>query len=255
MHSVNTPIATSVSLSFLLHGAALAAVLLAYGQVSSSGAGIEIELVRSTTISDQLETDAPRKRNVLHQAQRDAQIDAQIDNSKQLNEKRPAIKQSLASRDVLTSRDSSARVPVHQPAVHKPAVQKQIVHPQVDQDRLAAQQQKVTDEGESRAARQRSTNAAQQQLSMLALLHDSISSNKEYPYLARRQRREGVATVGFILHPDGSIEDAHLVASSHADTLDRAALSAVKRIEPFAPAQDYLDHAAAFKIDVVFNLQ
>ena len=66
--------------------------------------------------------------------------------------------------------------------------------------------------------------------------------------------REGVATVGFVLHPDGTIKNARLVSSSSTGMLDRAALSAVKRIEPFRAAQDYLDQAEEFKIDVVFNL-
>jgi len=250
MYSVNAPIATSFSLSFLLHSAVFAALLLAYGQVTTSGEGIEIELVRSTMIADQLETEVPRKR--------DAQS-AQIDNSEQPTEKRRQMRQrqitqqqQLASSEVLTSRNSSALVAAPKHVYRGMPVERQPVQWQPVSDR---QQQKVADKGESQAVQQRSTNAVQQQLSILALLHDSISNHKEYPYLARRQQREGVATVGFILHPDGSIEDAHLVTSSNADTLDRAALSAVKRIEPFIPAQDYLDRAEAFKIDVVFNLR
>lgn len=246
MYSVNAPIATSFSLSFLLHSAVFAALLLAYGQVTTSGEGIEIELVRSTMIADQLETEVPRKR--------DAQS-AQIDNSEQPTEKRLQMRQrqitqqqQLASSEVLTSRNSSALVAAPKHVNRDMTVERQ--PPASDRP-----QQKVADKGESQAVQQRSTNAVQQQLSILALLHDSISNHKEYPYLARRQQREGVATVGFILHPDGSIEDAHLVTSSNADTLDRAALSAVKRIEPFIPAQDYLDRAEAFKIDVVFNLR
>ena len=98
------------------------------------------------------------------------------------------------------------------------------------------------------------SNVIPQQDSILSLLHASISEKKEYPYMARRQRREGVATVSFVLHPDGTIECAHLVLSSSANTLDRAALSAVKRIEPFRPAQQYLEQAEAFKVNVVFSL-
>jgi protein TonB len=109
-------------------------------------------------------------------------------------------------------------------------------------------------DGNSTAQVARSTNARHQKHSMVELLHARISEAKQYPYIARRQRREGVATVGFVLHPDGSIEDAHLVASSRASSLDRAALSAVHRIEPFKPAITYLDRPEAFKVDVVFDL-
>jgi TonB family protein len=241
MHSFNAPIATSFSLSIFLHGAAFAALLLVYGQVTTSGEGVEIELVRSTMISDQQETDVPRNRVT------------QIDNSDALAEQKPMIKQQeqLASRQLLTAHDNTSMVPAQENADRATPLERQLAQWPLASNR---QQQKVVDTGESSSVLRQSTNAAQQQLSILALLHDSISNNKEYPYLARRQRREGVATVGFILHPDGSIEDAHLVASSSADTLDRAALSAVKRIAPFRPAHDYLDHAEAFKIDVVFNL-
>jgi len=242
MHSVNAPIAASFSLSVFLHGAALAGLLLVYGQVTTSGEGVEIELVRSTMIADQQETEVPRNR------------DTQVDNSEQLVEKRQKVKpqQQIVSPRVLTVHDTTSMVALQEHADRDTQHERQPEQWPVASDRP---QQKVADTGESSSVLRQSTNAAQQQLSILALLHDSISNNKEYPYLARRQRREGVATVGFILQPDGSIEDAHLVASSSADTLDRAALNAVKRIAPFRPAQDYLDHAEAFRIDVVFNLR
>jgi len=44
------------------------------------------------------------------------------------------------------------------------------------------------------------------------------------------------------------------VTSSRTSVLDHAALTAVQRIAPFIPAQDYLDHAEVFSIDVVFDL-
>ena len=98
------------------------------------------------------------------------------------------------------------------------------------------------------------TNASHQQHAILELLHRRISDKKEYPYLARRQRREGIATVAFVLHPNGKIENAHLVSSSSAATLDRAAISAVKKIEPFAVARDYLKQSEEFQVDIEFEL-
>lgn len=89
---------------------------------------------------------------------------------------------------------------------------------------------------------------------LVALLHSHISEQKQYPYLARRQRREGVATVSFVLHPNGEIENTHLVSSSRTAILDRAALSAVENIEPFEAAHNYLETAETFNIDVVFEL-
>ena len=72
--------------------------------------------------------------------------------------------------------------------------------------------------------------------------------------MARRQRREGVARVEFVLYPDGSIDDTHLVNSSRTRSLDNAAIKAVKSIEPFLSAKEYLQQPEAFQVDVVFNV-
>ena len=112
----------------------------------------------------------------------------------------------------------------------------------------------AADYSESLTDTAQATNASRQQHAILELLHRSISDKKEYPYLARRQRREGVATVAFVLHPDGKIENARLVSSSRAMVLDRAALSAVKHIEPFIVARDYLEQSEEFQVDIEFEL-
>ena len=57
-----------------------------------------------------------------------------------------------------------------------------------------------------------------------------------------------------MLHPDGKIENAHLVSSSRAKVLDRAALTAVRHIEPFTAAREYLERSEAFQVDIAFEL-
>jgi TonB family protein len=110
------------------------------------------------------------------------------------------------------------------------------------------------DDDTGREVMNRSTDASTQAVSIIELLHTKISEHKQYPYMAKRQRREGVARVAFVLHPDGSINDARLVHSSRTRTLDKAALEAVQGIEPFIPAKDYLHQPEAFQVDVVFNM-
>ncbi len=100
----------------------------------------------------------------------------------------------------------------------------------------------------------RSTKAAGQHSTIIELLHTRISEHKQYPYLARRQRREGVATIEFVLHPDGTVANARLVHSSRTSSLDKAALDAVRRIEPFRPAREFIDRPEAYRVDVVFNV-
>ena len=232
MDAANKPITATTSLSVMLHCIAIAAAALLYEQVAVTGSGIEIQLISSTQVADQLETEAPRKSS-----------SAATDNDTGLN---PSVNNSSVEES-LKQNDSQPVKPVETIATST-AAKTDSATPHAEQSSLNQQ------DGNSTAQVLRSTNALHQKHSMIELLHARISEAKEYPYIARRQRREGVATVGFVLHPDGSIENTHLVASSRASSLDRAALSAVHRIEPFKPATTYLDKPEAFKVDVVFDL-
>lgn len=232
MDAANKPITATISLSVMLHCIAIAAAALVYEQVAVSGSGIEIQLISSTQVADQLETEAPRKSS-----------SAATDNDTAMSE--PANSSAIA--ESVKHNDSQPVKPV-EAIVSSTSDKTDPAMPHVEQS--SSDQQ----DANSTAQVMRSTNALHQKHSMIELLHARISEAKEYPYIARRQGREGVATVGFVLHPDGSIENTHLVASSRASSLDRAALSAVHRIEPFKPAITYLDRPEAFKVDVVFDL-
>ena len=238
MDTATKPIITTTSLSFLLHVAAVAGALLVYQQVSREdtavGQGVDIQLISSVLVSDHEEADVARKQEVTRQAP--------SENLMRAAEKRFA-------EDILTSVNNTAAVVTSDP-VEKQAVDKNIAEQQLD-TRLDHSQ---THETEGLAYASQATSASQQQHSILELLHRRISDNKEYPYLARRQRREGTATVAFVLHPDGRIENTHLVSSSHAVALDRAALTAVEQIEPFAVAKEYLQESKTFQVDIEFDL-
>jgi TonB family protein len=246
MSPVTAPIAATTSLSILLHGAVFAALLLVYEQATTTGRGIEIQLISSSTVSDQQETNIPREKTRVEKTLLQTKQETMLKDVRAHVQKK--VPQSPGSQRLLTSLNSTAMVSVSDSADNNVPVERH------DVVREVLQKQLVTDKTKNVAQIAQSTNAVEQQHSILELLHARISNNKEYPYIARRQRREGVATVGFVLHPDGSVENAHLVSSSSAAALDRAALSAVKRIEPFKPAQDYIDKAEEFNIDIVFNL-
>jgi protein TonB len=246
MHSVTTPVATSFSLSVLLHAAAFAALLLVYEQVTTTGQGLEIELVSSTRVSQQQETDEPRKHETSPLLENISAVNV-------ADKKQKELQQHHYARPVLTSRVSAVNVSESEHDDNERSFRREDIQAKAEMD--MSKQQPISSEGRSGAQLMQATNAAQQQHSLLELLHDSISDNKEYPYIARRQHREGVATVSFVLHPDGSIENAHLVNSSRTKILDRAAMSAIKKIEPFKPAQVYLKSTEEFKVNVVFNLQ
>lgn len=243
MDTTAKPIVATTSLSFLLHGVVFAGVLLVYNQVATLdegvGRGVEIQLVSSVLVAEQLETDVPQKQEVVVDTAAESMIHAP---------------QKKFAENILTSLSSKQAVAYaeSEEASFSDGI-KDVKQEDMQQHGIEQVQLSVQDT-ESAASVAQSTNASQQQHAILELLHRRISDNKVYPYLARRQRREGVATVAFVLHPDGKIENTHLVTSSRAAALDRAALSAVKHIEPFVVAQEYLEHAEEFQVDIEFDL-
>ena len=90
---------------------------------------------------------------------------------------------------------------------------------------------------------------------LFLLMHEAISRHKEYPFMARRNQREGTATVGFELHPDGAIDGVTVVSSSGFSRLDKAALFALTRAAPFEAAKNYLEQARHIEMNIVFSLQ
>ncbi len=250
METTAKPIVATTSLSFLLHGVAFAGLLLFYNQVTTQdggvGRGVEIELISSALVSDQQEADVPRRSETKREAKPDTPSETLMHAT-----------QKKFAENTLTSTVSTQTVSVIDTVIDSVAepVDTDLVEQSWNEQQLNIEQVQLNAyDNESVASVAQSTNASQQQHAILELLHRRISDNKEYPYLARRQRREGVATVAFVLHPDGKIENTHLVTSSRAAALDRAAISAVKNIEPFTIAQEYLEQSEEFQVEIKFDL-
>jgi len=91
-------------------------------------------------------------------------------------------------------------------------------------------------------------------LALVDLLHREIERHKRYPLIARRERREGTATVSFNLHPDGEVDGVAVDHSSGFGPLDRAAVYAVNGVAPFQPAGRFLSSVRRFRVNVVFRL-
>lgn len=236
MDTRSVPIVTTTSLSVLLHAVVIVTALLVIEQATSTGHGVDIQLLGSTMVSEQQETEQSRHNHRVDQTGVRKAVHAVADkvvDNKKINS---------APKQLVSALNSN--VPVNDAAVQSEPL---------DAVQNGQREKVIAGDVASSAQLAQSANASQQH-TILELLHNSVSNNKEYPYMARRQRREGVATVGFVLHPDGRIRNTHLVTSSRTMMLDRAALTAVKRIEPFAPARDYIEQAEEFKIDVVFKL-
>lgn len=89
---------------------------------------------------------------------------------------------------------------------------------------------------------------------LLSLLHNEINAHKKYPYMALRQRHEGLVKINFMLHPDGNISDISIVESSDYNLLDAAARLAVQNISPLHVAGNYLQQTELFNVDIEFRL-
>ena len=218
----NDPVFASTVFSVGLHLALLLALLQLPAISLPTGNSLRIELMRSLAAPGQIDA------VITEQAVQPPQVP--------VGEQMQALDDSLKTRHV----------------ANDPAQSRVQAQPRPAQRQAATSGGDRTDGADTQTA---VIDAETQTAAMLELLHDAISDHKRYPYLARRQRREGTAQVEFVLHPDGRIDNTALLESSRSQVLDRAALSAVADIAPFKPAEQYLSQAQTFRIDVVFRLQ
>jgi TonB family protein len=219
MNTEARPISISTAFSLALHAALLLALWQTQAVIPAVGEGLEIELVSSDTISADTETErAARQANAESQKFSADNLPARVNNSP-------------ADRDDINQRTEADKL-----------------------KKIISQASTSVDNDAGEKALTRSTNAAMNNNHIVELLHTKISEHKQYPYLAKRQRREGTARVEFMLYPDGSIDTARLLRSSKTRSLDKAALNAVESIEPFLSARDYLERPETFQVDVVFNV-
>ncbi|MGD8483286.1 MAG: TonB family protein [Thioalkalispiraceae bacterium] len=86
------------------------------------------------------------------------------------------------------------------------------------------------------------------------LLHHAINQNKHYPLAALRMRQQGKVRVSFKLFNNGNVDALQVAQSSGYHSLDKAALLAVERIQPFQPAADYIAQVKDFQLDIIFQL-
>lgn len=85
-------------------------------------------------------------------------------------------------------------------------------------------------------------------------VYEAINREKHYPYMARRQRREGMVKLNFVMHPNGKVTDIAIVQSSRFAVLDKAAKRAVEAISPFHLASQYLTMQQHYDVGIDFRL-
>lgn len=107
---------------------------------------------------------------------------------------------------------------------------------------------------EDRKATQPTHTKQQDNRALYKLLYSAINQQKHYPVSALRMRQQGKVRVSFRLFNNGNLDDLKVSHSSGYRTLDNAALLAVKRIQPFLPAEKYIARVRGFQLDIIFQL-
>lgn len=87
---------------------------------------------------------------------------------------------------------------------------------------------------------------------LLKILHDSIAAKQSYPESALELNQKGKVVVGFYLAPDGNLSRISMLKSSGYDSIDSAALLAVKSVDTITNAGLYLNKKEFFSIEVIF---
>jgi len=82
-----------------------------------------------------------------------------------------------------------------------------------------------------------------------------IESVKIYPLWAREAGYEGTATVQFTIFADGKLGEINLINSSGYDILDKAAITTIKKSEPFPSLMDSLNRRTLqIELPIAFRL-
>lgn len=130
------------------------------------------------------------------------------------------------------------KTPLPQQQMRKPAMQSTMKHPSVAAASVASKAQQPGIETDA----------------LLQLLHEAIQAAQRYPEMAMQLERQGRVTLQFDLTRDGRVSNLHIVKSSGTESLDKAALDAVRNAAPFKNIEQHLKETRAFDIDVIFEI-
>jgi len=90
----------------------------------------------------------------------------------------------------------------------------------------------------------------------LAELQRAIRRHQRYPEQARREAREGSASLSFVLLGDGRFEGVRVARSSGDHDLDQAAIDSLQRLGHFRPIPLELGRGRwPLSVVIRFNLQ
>jgi len=244
----------SIFLAVLLHGSVLAA-LLYLQQVSTQ----EIEVVRPPSVRAQLVGENPQVRNALEEQQRQARRveEQRAAQQREEQQRQAAREQEQREQQQQQQREAEQRADVEQTALRerqeierRQAEQRQAEErrrqedaDQQRQQEIALQQERQRQEQQREQALQAQRDAeaqvqaaveAQAVMSYTTAIHDAVQSQWSRPPSARNGM---VAVLRIRLVPTGDIIDVEIVQSSGDFNFDRAAESAVLKVDRFTEVQ------------------
>ena len=88
---------------------------------------------------------------------------------------------------------------------------------------------------------------------LIILLGKALTSKLLYPKSAVDLKIGGVSVIGFVLFPDGHVEDVSLLQTSGASVLDNAAVLAARQISPVANAAKHVTKPTPIVFGIIFG--
>jgi len=88
------------------------------------------------------------------------------------------------------------------------------------------------------------------------MVKQRIEQARRYPLWAKKQGFEGVVSLKFAILSNGTIEGTRILSSSGYETLDQAAVQAIKRVGRFPPIPDRMNTTQIqMEVAIVFKLK
>lgn len=154
--------------------------------------------------------------------------------------------EDVASEQIVAVPEEATPLPLPQQKKNRRMVEQQKTDTPVEADVVSD----YSDAQPERQHRQQGQRADE----LRKFVYEAINREKHYPYMARRQHREGVVKLNFVMHPNGKVTDIAIVESSRFDILDKAAMQAVESISPFHLAAEYLTMRQHYDVGIDFRL-
>ena len=113
----------------------------------------------------------------------------------------------------------------------------------------------VNGRGEQTSAPHSANGKREQSLSPLVNnLEQAIEQHKYYPLSALQQHQQGNVNIAFVLHPNGTLTNIHIVNSSHYVELDSAAVNAVTAASPVYSIAQYVKNDMPVQLRLQYKL-